>query len=485
MDCASDRAGRRVGPAVSFPPRATRYRFPPLSATADLRIAIVGAGPSGLSLAWYLARLGCRAVEIFEASDDVGGQSHTVIVDGIPVELGTCYMADGYVIAREIARTVGTPVDRLPPATFLDANGRIVKPAMPSIGSMGRYVVEWFRWYFGGQLANPTKAEYTVAYDAWLKQVGLNELAESTVFADGCTAQLYGPLDAVTANNGLSWVRPSLLITGRFEHTAYVPDGYQTMWKRVVRHLGYPVHFGEAVQEVRPVEEGGATQVEVIRGGKPFERRFDHVIVACPLDETAAHAGTALTHPLSRMLKEDFAPFDATEVYSAVWRASHWPLGAPSRCYLPACGTGERGRLLTIRQYGRTGEDWVGQLCAYAIDDKVPMHYEERLKANRAAIVRDMEQIVGLKEVRILDDKLWRYAVRYSPQQFQQGLPAAIAARQGTGHVWYTTGQFAHWDVDMIANFNQALAWEFGGAAGLSLLDRLRIYRLRDLIKDL
>ena len=244
------------------------------------------------------------------------------------------------------------------------------------------------------------------------------------------------------------------------------------------------MRFGQRIDEIRPVREG-AGQVELIRDGKPLAERFDHVFVACPLDETPANSGMQLKHPLTDMLRNDFAKFDATEVYSAIWRASHWPLAAASRCYLPASFQGDRGRILTIRQYGKIGEDWVGQLCAYAADNEPPSNEAEALRKNRDRMLEDMKNIVGLRNISILHERLWRYSIRYSPIQLNQGLPAAISARQGVDNVWYTGGALSHWDVDMIANFSQSLAWRFGKRVGLSFLRRLRIIRLRDLFKDL
>ena len=47
-------------------------------ASGDTSVAIVGAGPAGLSCAWYLALAGVR-VEIFESSADAGGMARAVI----------------------------------------------------------------------------------------------------------------------------------------------------------------------------------------------------------------------------------------------------------------------------------------------------------------------------------------------------------------------------------------------------------------------
>ncbi len=50
------------------------------------RIAIIGSGISGLSAAYYLSRR--HEVHVFESDHRIGGHTHTVIVDRIPVDTG-------------------------------------------------------------------------------------------------------------------------------------------------------------------------------------------------------------------------------------------------------------------------------------------------------------------------------------------------------------------------------------------------------------
>lgn len=459
-----------------------------MSAASALRIGIVGAGPAGLTMAWFLRRLGFESVEIFEAADRIGGQSHTIDVGGVPVELGTVYLADGYVVAREVADAAGCPAERMPPATFLDGKGHPRDPVRPPLFALLRYIWKWFLWYFRGQMWRPTMEEYTLPFDEWLRHEGLGEMLRGEMFTDGCTAQLYGPLDSVTAQNAMYWVRPSLLLTGRLKDTAHIPAGFENMWKCLIERLGYAVHLGERIDEVRPLPSANGSRVELVRDGRPIQQPFDHVFIACPLDEHRENSVYELRHPLSQMLREDFPPFDATEVYSAVWRARDWPLFAPSRCYLPADRTEQRGRLLTIRQFGKVGDEWVGQLCSYAIRDTPttnPMEIDERTAANRRRVVDDMEHIVGLRDIRIVTDKLWRYSIRFSEEQLRLGLPSVVSSLQGVDNVWYLGGTLSHWDVDMISNFNQSLAWRFASEVGLSFFTRLSIVRLRDLFRDL
>lgn len=51
-----------------------------------LRIAVVGSGISGMSAAWLLSKR--HHVTLFEADQRIGGHSHTVIANGVPVDTG-------------------------------------------------------------------------------------------------------------------------------------------------------------------------------------------------------------------------------------------------------------------------------------------------------------------------------------------------------------------------------------------------------------
>lgn len=58
----------------------------PPQPAARLAIAVVGGGISGLSAAWLLA--GAHDVTLFEAEPRLGGHSHTVEADGVPIDTG-------------------------------------------------------------------------------------------------------------------------------------------------------------------------------------------------------------------------------------------------------------------------------------------------------------------------------------------------------------------------------------------------------------
>ncbi len=60
------------------------------------RIAIIGAGPAGLSAAWFLKQNGYRSVRVFEKADRVGGKCLTFPFDGRRFDLAAHEMLAGY-----------------------------------------------------------------------------------------------------------------------------------------------------------------------------------------------------------------------------------------------------------------------------------------------------------------------------------------------------------------------------------------------------
>jgi monoamine oxidase len=58
------------------------------------KVVIIGAGLSGLTLAYELEKKGIRSI-VLEAADRIGGRIHTKTgVNGTPLELGATWFAD-------------------------------------------------------------------------------------------------------------------------------------------------------------------------------------------------------------------------------------------------------------------------------------------------------------------------------------------------------------------------------------------------------
>ena len=57
----------------------------------DAKIVIVGAGPAGLSVAWFLSNNGFHNVTVLEKLGRVGGLCKSLTVDGMSFDLGANY----------------------------------------------------------------------------------------------------------------------------------------------------------------------------------------------------------------------------------------------------------------------------------------------------------------------------------------------------------------------------------------------------------
>src|SRR4051794_19391655 len=69
------------------PPRTEAAMPPHRKDEAFMRVGIIGAGPAGITAAYQLSKAGA-SVEVFEASDAVGGLSRTIDLWGQKVDLG-------------------------------------------------------------------------------------------------------------------------------------------------------------------------------------------------------------------------------------------------------------------------------------------------------------------------------------------------------------------------------------------------------------
>jgi protoporphyrinogen/coproporphyrinogen III oxidase len=73
-------------------------------------IAIIGAGPSGLTAALRLKELGYTNVTVFEKENRVGGKVNTLNSNGLSAELGAVFASPDYTTVLELASARGIPV---------------------------------------------------------------------------------------------------------------------------------------------------------------------------------------------------------------------------------------------------------------------------------------------------------------------------------------------------------------------------------------
>jgi monoamine oxidase len=90
-----------------------------------MSIAIIGAGLAGLNAARLLGERGLE-VEVFEASERVGGRARTTVHDGVAIELGPEFIHGEPEVMLELARQAKLPVETIQEVRFRRCADRIV-----------------------------------------------------------------------------------------------------------------------------------------------------------------------------------------------------------------------------------------------------------------------------------------------------------------------------------------------------------------------
>jgi predicted NAD/FAD-dependent oxidoreductase len=246
---------------------------------AATSIAILGGGPSGLTLARTLADLGFTRVVVFEREAAVGGKSCTVDFDGRPHDLGaTMGVPIDYRDVVEFGREAGLSTVPFPDETHYSlATGRAVElnrwHELPGVlGQAAKYLALHARSWRGElHRADP------VLYGEWSEVVRRHRLdAVSRRMLCYRTGYGYGFDDEVPAVMYASLIRPRTLLG--------LAVGEPFMWRTGTQ----PIWKGLAASLVRRVEirtRTPITRIARVRGGvaiasKGRVEQFDRVVIA-------------------------------------------------------------------------------------------------------------------------------------------------------------------------------------------------------------
>jgi predicted NAD/FAD-dependent oxidoreductase len=262
----------------------------------SLRIAVVGAGPSGLTAARTLRQRGYEHVTVFEKNARVGGKVYSYKSGDTITELGAVFASPDYSLVLGLADHFGIPYQAYATnQAILDENG--VKQSSESflqsryttlqiLGAVIAYGAaltlfaciqkDGFDW-LPSDLYLPF-SEFAAKYGF----APIAELTRSVMIGFGygyyeTTPALYymklmGWLVKIGGDKGL---QPAQYYT--------FPTGYQSIWEAVARELD--VRLGSEVTAItrRPPLSGTSRIQLTINGRDQYD--FDVVIISAPLDK--------------------------------------------------------------------------------------------------------------------------------------------------------------------------------------------------------
>ena len=247
----------------------------------DSRICVVGAGPSGLTLAREMKKLGYRNVDVLERDAEVGGKSYTVEVGDRAHDLGATmgvrYKYDGVVA---MAEDHGVETIDFPAETYFDLSTGGVEQK-PTGGARAQFFFEAFKYLLhsvrhnglrGGGLDVPDP-DLADPWSVVSKRGGFENFAK--MFDTYLTGFGYG--DGVTTPSlfGMRMMDASATIGAATKKKIMWDGGTRPIWEGVAKELD--VQTNASVRSIRRDED--AAWVHVDDEAEP--RRYDKLVIAC------------------------------------------------------------------------------------------------------------------------------------------------------------------------------------------------------------
>ncbi|GAA1264715.1 hypothetical protein GCM10009677_15680 [Sphaerisporangium rubeum] len=377
-------------------------------------VCVVGAGPSGLTAARELERLGHRVV-VLESADEVAGKSASVRIDGRVYDLGAHICTTRYTELLSLACELGVETEPTTPAFVYDIPNCHVEPMpLPPPEVISRY--HHLRAEFFPEVARPGLAHSAAALarptSELLNELGVTGLA--TALGVGYTSCGYGSLDEMPALYFLKFAEHTGLIpVNRSLHrrsgTFTIKGGFARLWRRVAEELS-DVRTGVRIESIERRPDGVTVN---IAGSGPVEA--DDLLLTVALDRVLH-----LLRPTD--LERDVAARIRTiDFRTVVCRVS----GVPRHGFYMFPGP---ARGLSAYHSRYPDQDVCTCYCygAEGMDDDAPA----------VLTAESMERLNGRVD-EVLQVCRWDYMPHFGPADLASGIMDRIERSQGAEHTYH------------------------------------------------
>jgi len=261
-------------------------------------VAIIGAGPAGISMAAYLIAKGFQSkqITILESLDRVGGKSCTVHHPDpvnpsrtIPTDLGAFNLGEGYSHVEALWSKYGAKesdysyqMNRVVYNVKNDSEGTLedfIYSQLKTIGSCGKKtqeelqlyegVVRYLKlyesifgnspYYFQAELPQDKLEPLLIPFSEWIKNNHFEVLLPILTFA--ITSQGYGSLDQISTIQAMWWISPKLFegviqprrhpVTKEPLLTWFYKPGWQVIWETILKKENIPVILNAQITSIQ------------------------------------------------------------------------------------------------------------------------------------------------------------------------------------------------------------------------------------------
>ncbi|KAJ1399879.1 Trimeric LpxA-like superfamily [Sesbania bispinosa] len=322
------------------PERSVEDQFSKLhpSLPVNTRIGIVGGGPSGLSAAYALARLGYENVTVLEKHHTVGGMCESVEIQGKVYDLGGQVLAASSApIIFHLAKETGSALEEMDShklAVIDPSSGEYqdikVVDDYVSVMSLTLEIQEKVKncGRIGVHAVSDIAADLTPEY---LECHGLKSIPKSVAY--GYTASGYGFVQDMPYAYLHEFTRTSM--AGKIRR---FKGGYMSLWQKIAESLPLKLRCNTEVLAIRRNSDGVTVDVKSLDEVETLE--FDKIIISGPFPLKYGRIYRSLPSTciecekevmdVSELEKDLFSKVETNDYYTTVLKIKgleHLPVG--------------------------------------------------------------------------------------------------------------------------------------------------------------
>lgn len=469
------------------------------------RIAIIGAGPSGIHMAYKLKEAGYRNVTIFEKTNYIGGKSDTRYHRRVPHEMGTVYAQPDYTEIYRLVKefdagnilpmpspTVWVNKDQPTPISNLENNLQILATLRPDITDMqsavlyiqqalGKYAAihaQMFGSYEGELMPRPSNEILSQLNMTFLEFLRVHDIEVlKGLITSAMTAQGYGHIDEVSALYGLMWVTPRFLTAVATPPSPEVKSvvkilskGFQFLWAEIARQTNLDIRLSNPVRKIIHLPHSNKFLVKYWKCGRWYRELFDFVIVT----PTMKYMSNIITFPpkAKEMFDKAFNYYYTTSLVDTDYGAKRGL--TPQDYFTYNINSKEESAVWVHRDsYAAlnyiTDSNYTKGLFPDGPDGQFiqsSVYYQfSKQRPDWATLTRKLkDHVLNTEKVtnfKIKERTIWNYFPRYSVSDMATGILWDIFDLQGEHGMWYIGSSVSFESVKSVVDYNNLLLRQF------------------------
>ncbi len=433
----------------------------------NAKIAIIGAGPAGLSTAWFLGKHGFHNVTVLEKLGQIGGLCKSLTVDGMSYDLGANYVTWAYQETLKIADEVGATTYAEKPYTSIDIapdwksfqyrtlfDAVLYNPYTKAKVSLYAFLKAAIRYLcirsrLSGIIDAPDylekineHAELCISFRGWLKRNDLMALA--TLFQFPITIMGYGTLDDIATPYALRYMSCRTffpMVFGRAPISWIIgswprrfTDGFQRLWERVAwqTNVRLNVNITRIARSTAGIRidmeypEQDLNDIKIVKDSK----QYNYLVLACPLTpDVFTRLGlspNAAEQKLSRAIQVN--PYCMTTFW-----IDNLPMPQPIAPVLPLT---EQGTPWAVtRQFQDRGSMFT-QFYTRPTENQT----DDQVIAEVKCLTKLLGGTIDTTQARWHTFDKFTYFQHFTPEQIKAGIYAELARMQGGDNTFYVGG---------------------------------------------